>query len=76
MSLDNHRVVLDAYPEWDVLFEIQAAFRVLPGVCLQYVAGHKDEIQPYHSLELLEQLNLNADRIASEYQDLLHPQRP
>jgi hypothetical protein len=39
------------------------------------VAGHQDEPQPLHSLELLEQLNVNLDRIASEYHNL-HPQRP
>ncbi|KAI2494585.1 hypothetical protein MHU86_19955 [Fragilaria crotonensis] len=77
LDLDNQCVVLDPLcPEWDILIEIQAALRVLPGVRLQYVEGHQDQKKPYQSLELLEQLNVDADRIAEEYHELLQPQRP
>jgi hypothetical protein len=76
LHLDHNQVVLDALcPEWDILIEIQVALRALPGVQLQYVAGHQDEKQPYSSLPLLEQLNVDADRIAEEYHELLQPQR-
>jgi hypothetical protein len=69
--------VLDAFfPEWDIRIDIQAALWAIPGVRLQYVAGHQDKTQPNHSLELLEQLKVDADRIASEDHDLLHQQRP
>ena len=77
LNLDGNRVVLDALcPEWDVLIEIQTALRALPGVRLQYVEGHQDKKKPYHTLTLLEQLNVDADRIAAEYHELLQPQRP
>ena len=69
--------MLDAFfPEWDIRIDIQAALWAIPGVRLQYVAGHQDKTQPNHSLELLEQLKVDADRIASEDHDLLHQQRP
>jgi hypothetical protein len=61
-------------PEWDVLIEIQAALRELPRVRLQYVAGHQDKKKAYNTLPLLEQLNVDADRIAAEYHELFHPQ--
>ncbi len=63
-------------PEWDILIEIQAALRALPGVRLQYVAGHQDKKQIYATLPLLEQLNVDADRIAADYHDHHFPHMP
>ena len=63
-------------PEWDVLIEIQVALRELPRVRLQYLAGHQDKKKAYNTLRLLEQLNVDADCIAAEYHDLLHPHMP
>jgi ribonuclease HI len=69
VDLDFNRVVLDVMtPEWDVLIEIQKSLRKLPGVRLEYVKGHQDQEAAYESLPLLAQLNVDADRIAGEYQ--------
>jgi hypothetical protein len=76
-QLDRDQVELDPLcPEWDVLIEIQAALRELPRVQLQYVAGHQDKQKTYNTLSLLEQLNVDADRIAAEYHELHHPRMP
>ena len=77
VNLDNYQVILDFLcPEWDILIEIQAALRELPGVRLQYVAGHQDRKQDYTTLPLLAQLNVDADRIAGDYHNLHHPHTP
>ena len=70
VDLDFNRVVLDVLsPEWDILIEIQRSLQKLPGVRLEYVEGHQDRDVPYENLSLLAQLNVDADRLASEYND-------
>ena len=48
IDLDEGKVILDVLcSEWDVLVEIQAAFKQLPGLILQYVKGHQDRDKRY-----------------------------
>jgi hypothetical protein len=68
VDLDRGVVVLDCLrPDWDILIEIQSALRSLPRVRLQYVEGHQDKKRPYHCLDLLGQLNVDADNHAGMY---------
>ncbi|KAI2499830.1 hypothetical protein MHU86_14647 [Fragilaria crotonensis] len=77
IDLDFSRVVLDVLiPEWDILIEIQQSLKRLPGVRLEYIKGHQDEESSYENLSLLAQLNVDADRIASEYQELFSSRTP
>jgi hypothetical protein len=70
-------VVLDVLdPEWDVLIEIQQSLKSLPGVHLEYVEGHQDKQTQYHNLDLLAQLNVDADRIAGRYHEFGYPHSP
>jgi hypothetical protein len=48
----------------------------LPGINLVHVKGHQDEVKPYDSLPLLAQLNVDADKMASRYQDEHGMSRP
>ena len=56
-------------PEWDLLVEIQHSLRVLPGVSLVYVKGHQDSRRPVDQLPLMAQLNVEADALATLYQN-------
>ncbi len=77
VDLDHNRVVLDVLdPEWDVLIEIQQSLKSLPGVHLEYVEGHQDKQTQYHNLDLLAQLNVDADRIAGQYHEFGYPHSP
>ncbi|KAI2506412.1 hypothetical protein MHU86_8038 [Fragilaria crotonensis] len=58
--------VLD--PEWDLLNEIQITLRFLPDVTLEYVKGHQDDHTEYLQLSLMAQLNVDADSLATGYQ--------
>jgi hypothetical protein len=58
--------VLD--PEWDLLNEIQITLRLLPDVTLEYVKGHQDDHTDYSRLSLMAQLNVDADSLATGYQ--------
>ena len=62
--------------EWDLLVEIQDTLRELPGVDLTYVKGHQDDRTPYERLPLMAQLNVDADRLAGEFQRECGAQRP
>ncbi|KAI2494417.1 hypothetical protein MHU86_20100 [Fragilaria crotonensis] len=69
VDLDNGEVVLDCLrPDWDVLIEIQSALRNLPRERLQYVVeGHQDRKCPYQNLDLLGELNVDADKQANDF---------
>ncbi|KAI2505036.1 hypothetical protein MHU86_9392 [Fragilaria crotonensis] len=68
IDLDRGEVILDCLrPDWDILIEIQTALKQLPRVTLQYVKGHQDDTTPYHSLDLMGQLNVDADTQAGIY---------
>ena len=67
INLNTAKVVLDCVAaDWDVLIEIQDAIIRLPQLKLQHVKGHQDPIRAYQNLSQLEQLNVDADRKASE----------
>jgi exonuclease III len=77
IDLDQGAVVLDCLrPDWDVLIEIQSALQSLPRVRLQHVEGHQDRKQPYQNLDLLGQLNVDADAQAGMYNLEYGAQRP
>ena len=55
-------------PEWDLLVEIQSSLRLLPGVSVVYVKAHQDDQRPVEHLPLMAQLNVEADPLATSYQ--------
>jgi hypothetical protein len=63
-------------PEWDLLVEIRHSLSQLPSVKLVYVKGHQDLTKAYNRLELLAQLNVDADDMAREYQETYGQARP
>ena len=70
IPIHGAKVILDVLcPDWDILIEIQSAKALLPAVNLQYVKGHQDRSTPYHRLDTLAQLNVDADRKAAQFQD-------
>lgn len=66
--------VLD--PEWDLLNEIQITLRRLPEVTLEYVKGHQDDHVEYSRLSMMAQLNVDADGLATLYQQEFGSTRP
>ncbi|KAI2493031.1 hypothetical protein MHU86_21505 [Fragilaria crotonensis] len=66
--------VLD--PEWDLLNKIQITVRRLPEVTLEYVKGHQDDHVEYSRLLLMAQLNVDADGLATLYQQEFGSTRP
>ena len=77
VDLNEGAVVLDALcPEWDVLIEIQEAMKTLPRVKLVYVKGHQDRDCAYEQIDLMGQLNVDADQVAGEFQDDHGADRP
>ena len=71
VRIDGTTVVLDVLcPDWDILIEIQAALSQLPGLRLKFIKGHQDKTTPYAQLPLLARLNVDADAMASQFQDL------
>jgi hypothetical protein len=68
VDLDHGKVVLNCLrPKWDILIEIQAILENMPNVRFQHVEGHQDKKRPYHALDLLGQLNVDADKQAGNY---------
>jgi hypothetical protein len=66
----------EAYPnmtisaEWDILSEIRTTIHQNMGstsIQFQHIKGHADKHQPYAKLTLMQQLNVDADRLANEY---------
>jgi hypothetical protein len=77
VDLDYNKVVLDVLSaEWDVLNEIQHSLRILPKVKLEYVRGHQDRLESYDALPITARLNIEADRIASQYHQDHRGNRP
>jgi hypothetical protein len=60
-----------APPDWDVLNEIRWTLENdgVEGGEIFHIAGHQDRKTPYTKLSLQAQLNVDADRLATEYQD-------
>ena len=77
VRIDGTNVVLDVLcPEWDILIEIQKALSDLPGLRLKFVNGHQDEKIPYGQLPLMARMNVDADKLTGQYQDLHGQHRP
>jgi hypothetical protein len=66
----------DAYPnltisaEWDILSKIRTALNhnmMQTSIQSRHIKGHADNDQPYNKLTLMQQLNVNANRLANEY---------
>jgi hypothetical protein len=59
-------------PDWDILNEIRwniANKAALQGCKLAHIKGHQDRKQKYDQLSLRAQLNVDADAMATEYQE-------
>jgi hypothetical protein len=63
-------------PEWDLLVEIQSSLSILPGVSVVYVKAHQDDQRPVEQLPLMAQLNVEADALATQYQQQHGNHRP
>ena len=63
-------------PEWDLLVEIRNTLFQLPNVKLVYVKGHQDATRAYSRLDLLAQLNVDADDMAQTFQERFGQPRP
>jgi hypothetical protein len=66
----------DVYPnltisaEWDILSEIRTALHHTmeqPSIQFRHIEGHADKDQPYDKLTLIQQLNVDADRLVNDY---------
>ena len=69
-SFDNGHPNSTLEPDWDVLHEIKWTFhKQLKGGTLIHTKGHQDDKHKYDKLPLLAQLNVDADRLAGQYQD-------
>ena len=64
------------FPEWDLLVEIQSSLRILFGVSVVYVQAHQDDKRPVDQLPLMAQLNVEADALATQYQQQHGYHRP
>jgi ribonuclease HI len=53
--------------EWDIISEIYEAKKEINETRIQHIKGHADDHQQYERLTLLQQLNVDADRLANEY---------
>jgi uncharacterized protein YsxB (DUF464 family) len=55
--------------EWDILAEIWAMRQELSDnrITLQHIKGRSDDNQAYNTLTLLQQLNVNMDKLADQY---------
>jgi hypothetical protein len=77
-----HRIAGDSttldplQPDWDILIEIQHALSHLPEITLQFVKGHQDRKIRFERLPLMAQLNVEADDMASVYQNTFGGDRP
>ena len=62
--------------DWDILVEICHALEKRPGLTFQHIKGHQDRKTQYSRLSLLAQLNVDADCLASDYQEEYGSARP
>jgi hypothetical protein len=69
-SQSTTNITLEA--DWDVLNEIRwtLANDGVGGVKISHIPSHQDKKQPYEELSLQAQLNVDADRLASKFQDI------
>jgi hypothetical protein len=56
--------------EWDVIAETRATIDIgglWDSVQFRHIKGHADKKAPYHQLTLMQQLNIDADKLADDY---------
>lgn len=76
-ALDNDQPNPTLEPDWDVLHEIQWTItHHVHGCTLVHTKGHQDDKAKYHTLSLLAQLNIDADKLAGQFQDCHGESRP
>jgi hypothetical protein len=54
--------------EWDIVIDIRRLIAAMPNLQLQHVCGHQDRRVEYHQLNLMAQLNVDADAMANRFQ--------
>jgi hypothetical protein len=68
--------VEDTYPnhtlsaEWDIISEVRTTIdnnEMWESIQFQHIKGHADRDHPYHKLTLMQQMNVDADKLADEY---------
>ena len=62
--------------EWDLLSSILLELREYPNLKLEYVAAHQDRKTSYERLSLMAQLNVDADDMATKFQEEFGDSRP
>jgi hypothetical protein len=56
--------------EWNILVKIWETLRTelrISMITMQHIKGHSDDNQEYNQLSLLQQLNVDADKLADQY---------
>ena len=64
----RHHPLDPLLPDWDVVRGIQVLLQSTPMLTLKHIPGHQDRTVHYQNLSLLAQLNVDADRLADQYQ--------
>jgi len=68
-DFDVQRILQDPIaPEWDILVELLNYSKGFPKCTAKHVKGHQDRNKQYEALSLEAQLNVDADRLANQYQ--------
>jgi hypothetical protein len=76
-TYDNGHPNPTSEPEWDVLHEIKWTFsNELQGGKLVHTKGHQDDTHNYEKLPSLAQLNIDADKLAGQFQNRYGKARP
>lgn len=77
-TADSFQTNVTLEADWDVLNEIRWAMDQggLEGGTIFHILGHQDRHKAYDELPLQAQLNVDADRLASQYQDRFGEARP
>lgn len=68
-ELDPEQLPLDPLSlEWDLIVTIRQLLHKMPGLSLEHVRGHQDRKVSYERLNLMAQLNVDADAMANTFQ--------
>ena len=63
---------LSLAPDWDIVNEIEITceqLQIQHPPTIQHVKGHQDREKEYHELDLISQLNVDADSAAGKFQE-------
>ena len=70
---------LSLAPDWDIVNELEIAceqLQIQHPPTIQHVKGHPDREKEYHELDLISQLNVDADSAAGKFQENFSAVRP